>query len=97
MMKYMNVVKFKVKQKYLVEFETKAYQQKNFKGQLNEYFVKTGEHDYIAVGLWESEEKMIAARPAMIDFLDSIRHTLEELSPTLGVTDPAAGHVMFEG
>mgnify|MGYP004141124515 CR=1 FL=1 len=58
-MKYMNVVKFKVKKKYLIEFEKKAYQEKKFHGQLHEYFVKTGDYDFVAVGLWESEEKMV--------------------------------------
>ena len=32
----------------------------------------------------------------MIDFLDSIRHTLEELSAELGVTDPYSGTVVIE-
>ena len=48
------------------------------------------------VGLRESEEKPIAARPQMIGLLDSIRHLLEELSPELGVTDPVSGTVVFE-
>jgi hypothetical protein len=32
----------------------------------------------------------------MIEFLDSLRHTLEELSPELGVTDPYSGSVVIE-
>jgi hypothetical protein len=96
-MKHMNVVKFKVKHEKLNEFSEQAFKQKSFDGMLSEYYVNTGNNEFIAVGLWESEEKMIAARPEMIGFLDSIRHTLEELSPELGVTDPASGSVVFEG
>ena len=96
-MKHMNVVKFKVKHEKLNEFSEQAFNQKSFDGMLSEYYVNTGNNEFIAVGLWESEEKMIAARPEMIGFLDSIRHTLEELSPELGVTDPASGSVVFEG
>ena len=96
-MKHMNVVKFKVKHEKLNEFSEKAFKQKSFDGMLSEYYVNSGNNEFIAVGLWESEEKMIDARSEMIGFLDSIRHTLEELSPELGVTDPASGNVVFEG
>jgi len=57
---------------------------------------KTGEHSYVAYGLWESEEDMQNAMPQMISLLDSSRHLLEELSPELGVTDPVSGTVVFE-
>ena len=95
-MKYMNVVKFKVKLELMSEFQQKMNAPRLFDGQINEYFVQTGECDFVGVGIWESEEKMIAARPAMIRFLDSIRHTLEQLSPELGVTDAVSGKVVFE-
>ena len=36
------------------------------------------------------------ARPKMIEFLDTLRHTLEELSPELGVTDPHSGTIIVE-
>ena len=96
-MKHMNVVKFKVKQEKMNEFSVQAFKEKSFDGMVSEYYVNIGNNEFLAVGLWESEEKMIDARPQMISFLDSIRHTLEELSPELGVTDPASGSVVFEG
>lgn len=96
-MKHMNVVKFKVKHEKLKEFSEQAFKEKSFEGMISEYYVDSGNNEFIAVGVWESEEKMAAARPAMINFLDSIRDTLEELSPELGVTDPASGSVVFEG
>jgi len=47
-------------------------------------------------GEWKSEEDIAKARPQMIEFLDSLRHTLEELSPELGVTEPFSGSVVIE-
>ena len=40
------------------------------------------------IGEWNSEDDIATARPKMIAFLDTLRHTLEELSSDLGVTDP---------
>ena len=57
---------------------------------------KTGDQNYVAYGLWESEEKMRLAMPEMISLLDKTRDLLEELSPELGVTDPVSGTVIFE-
>ena len=97
LMKHMNIVKFKVKHEKLDEFNDHAFKKKSFDGMISEYYVSTGDNTFVAIGIWESEGKMIAARPEMIAFLDKIRHTLEELSPELGVTDPASGNVVFEG
>ena len=65
-------------------------------GHLLHILAKTGEQTYVAYGLWESEEKMVKARPQMIGLLDSARHLLDELSSELGVTDPVSGTVVFE-
>ena len=46
-------------------------------------------------GIWNDEEAMVAARPEMIAFLDTMRHLLSEISPELGVTDPVSGEVIF--
>jgi hypothetical protein len=48
------------------------------------------------IGEWNSEDDIAKARPEMIKFLDSLRHTLEELSPGLGVTEPHSGTVVIE-
>ena len=48
------------------------------------------------VGEWNSEDDIANAAPKMIEFLDSLKHTLEELSPGLGVTDPHSGIVVIE-
>ena len=43
-----------------------------------------------------SEDDIAKARPKMISFLDTLRHTLDELSPELGVTEPHSGTVVIE-
>ncbi len=48
------------------------------------------------IGEWNSEDDIAKARPKMIEFLDKARHTLEELSSELGVTDPHSGTVIVE-
>jgi hypothetical protein len=48
------------------------------------------------IGEWNSEDDIATARPKMIAFLDTLRHTLEELSSDLGVTDPHSGTVVIE-
>lgn len=63
-------------------------------GMSDRYLAKTGERRYCFVGLWESEEKLISARPLMIEHLNSVRGFLDELSPELGVTDPVSGTIV---
>ena len=66
----------------------------NPEGMLDAYWAKTGERSYCFVGLWESEEKLVAARPLMIEHLNKVRDFFEEISPELGVTDPVSGSVV---
>ncbi len=35
---------------------------------------------YCSVGEWDNQESLVNARPAMIGFLDSVRHMLDEIS-----------------
>ncbi len=94
-MAFLNSVRVKVKQgmeeQYLARFRT--WEQP---GMTNSYLAKTGERSYCFVGIWESEANLIAARPQMIEHLNSVRELLEELSPELGVTDPVSGPVLDE-
>ena len=39
---------------------------------------------------------LVKARPKMIEFLNTLRHTLKKLSSRLGVTDPASGLVVVK-
>ena len=58
--------------------------------------IQAGEFTYCSVGEWDNQESLVNARPAMIGFLDSVRHMLDEISPRLGVIDPVSGPVVME-
>ena len=96
MAKYTNVVRFKVKNGQQSEFEDIFKNSDKWPGLLMHVLAKTGDQNYVAYGLWESEEKMRLAMPEMISLLDKTRNLLEKLSPELGVTDPVSGTVIFE-
>jgi hypothetical protein len=59
-------------------------------------FVETARSQFHMIGIWKSKSHMIKARPKMIEFLNTLRHTLKKLSPRLGVTDPASGSVIIK-
>ena len=44
--------------------------------------------------VWENEGAIVAARPNLIKFLDTMRPMLAEISPELGVTDPISGTIV---
>ena len=93
---YSNVVRFIVKEgneeKFLEVFNTFVTQE----GENYSMLVYTGEREYVAVGVWESKDAMVNARPALIGNLDQMRELLEEISPELGVTDPRSGKIVAE-
>jgi hypothetical protein len=61
---------------------------------LHAFWAKTGDRRYCFVGISESEENLVAARPQMIEHLNFVRDFFEELSPELGSTDPVSGPVV---
>lgn len=63
------------------------------KGGRNFWVVRSGERSFIIVGEWDSQEAMVAARPAMIQNLDRLRPILEDLGGGRGVTEPWSGEV----
>ena len=58
--------------------------------------IQTGEFTYCSVGEWDNQESLVNARLAMVGFLDSVRHMLDEVTPALEVTDPVSGPVVME-
>ena len=96
MTKFSNVVRFKVKPEYVNDFLQHFVELPSFEGKLSQILIKTSEHNYCAVGLWESEAAVVAARPAMIASLNTARHMLDEISPDMGVTDAVSGPVVVE-
>ena len=63
---------------------------------LSQFLIKTGDYSYCFVAMWESERSLVEAHTLMIESLNSMRHTLEEITPELGVTDPVSGPVILE-
>ena len=94
-MEFMNIVRVKVKPDHIEEFMQLNEEFPVYEGQKMSRLVKTGENTFCYVGIWESEEAIAAQRDAMIAGLDTMRHTLEEISPDLGVTDPVSGPVVI--
>jgi hypothetical protein len=58
--------------------------------------VKTGDRSYCVIGEWDDSAALVAGRPGMINNLNRIRDTLEDLGNGLGVTDPVSGEVVME-
>lgn len=86
-----NTVRFKVKPGRDEEFlEAHRKVERNWPGLRHANLIKTGEQTYAIVGEWDDMEAMAAARPHMIDTLDTFRDTLE------GDTDPVSGPVVLE-
>ena len=96
MTKFSNVVRFEVKSEYVDDFLKVFSDLPTHEGLLNQILIKTSEQKYCAVGLWESEDAVVKARPKMISSLDAMRHMLEEISPEIGVTDAVSGPVVIE-
>lgn len=93
-----NVVRFRVRPGREREFVA-AHQRMNekpMKGLRKGALVKTGERTYCFIGEWDRFESIVAARPAMIASLDTMRATLEDLGQGLGVTDPVSGDAVVE-
>ena len=91
---YMNAVRFIAKKGMEAEFVTK-FEDMDHTGLSQSYLIKTGERTFTGIGIFDTEQDLIEARPTMIGNLDSVRGLLEEISPELGVTDPVSGPVVY--
>ncbi|KZR87120.1 hypothetical protein [Synechococcus sp. MIT S9508] len=92
--RFLNNVRVRCKEGCEDNFIAVTKQWVNPEGMLDAYWAKTGERSYCFVGLWESEEKLVDARPQMIEHLNAVRDFFLKLSPELGVTDPVSGPVI---
>ena len=104
MAKFMNVVRYVVKadcHDEFIELHSSSIERGDglygqLDGMLSQFLIKTGDYCYCFVAIWEAERSLVEARTLMIESLNSKRHTLEELTPELGVTDPVSGPVILE-
>lgn len=91
-----NVVRFKVKpgsEKAFLDAHNNIGG--NWPGMRHANIISNGEGRYCIIVEWDSMEAIAAARPQMIETLNSFRHTLEDLGGGLGVTDPYSGPVVL--
>ena len=93
---YVNVVRFQVKPEFKDVIVSKFAEFERPSGYQMGRLIQTGEFTYCSVGEWDSQESLVNAPPAMIGFLDSVRHMLDEINPELGVTDPVSGPIVME-
>ena len=95
MPKFSNCVRFVVKEgkgdALLKGFENSF----EAEGMEQHFLVQTGEREFLGIGVWDSKESLVAARPTLIAFLDTVRPLLAEISPELGVTDPRSGFIVW--
>ena len=96
MTKFINIVRIKVKPSLKEEYLKLMNARPAFDGQVSSYLAETGSYQFHMIAIWHSEDAIVKARPQMIEFLDTLRETLEELSPDLGVTDPTSGPIVLE-
>jgi hypothetical protein len=90
-----NVVRFVVKPGMEQAFvDSHRELQPAFDGFLGGSLVRTGDRSFCLIGEWQTFPSIVAARPQMIELLDSMRHMLEDLGGELGVTDPVSGETV---
>lgn len=91
-----NAVRFRVKPGRDEDFLA-AHQsvERNWPGLSRVNMIQTGEHDYCIIGEWSDMDSLAAARPHMLETLDSFRDTLEVLDEAGDVTDPVSGPVVL--
>ena len=96
-MQVYNVVKFKVKAGEEAAFlDAHRNGKAKWPGLESGVIIKTGEQTFCLIGTWTSQDAMVAARPAMIETLNSFRAVLEDQGGGRGVTDAASGAVVLE-
>ncbi|MGA7183397.1 MAG: DUF718 domain-containing protein [Pseudolabrys sp.] len=86
-----NIVRFRVKPGHQEQFIAQ-HRGMNPGGSL----VRTGEDTFCLIGEWASFQKIVDARPLMINILDGFRDHLEDLGGGLGLTDPVSGEVVVK-
>ena len=92
-----NVVRFRVKPGREKEFiAAQKGLGKPMKGFRKGALIKTGDRTYCLIGEWGAMGDIVAARPAMIGLLDTMRPLLEDLGGGLGLTDPVSGETVVE-
>jgi antibiotic biosynthesis monooxygenase (ABM) superfamily enzyme len=91
-----NAVRFRVKPGREQQFlDAHKRVEADWPGLRQANIIKTGERAYCIIAEWSDVDALAAARPKMIQTLDSFRDTLEDLGGGLGVTGPVSGPVVL--
>ena len=69
----------------------KKFEVANYPGCISHQIINGGSGRFQSLAIWENQDALVAARPHLIEFLDTLRPMLAEISPELGVTDPISG------
>ena len=96
MTKFASSVRFKVTDGYrdaLID-AMRGFDTQDYPGALSHQIIDIGDGRFQTTVVWENEDALVAARSDLINFLDSCRHLLDEISPELGVTDPISGQII---
>ena len=96
MTKFASSVRFKVKdgnRDTLID-AMRGFDTQDYPGALSHQIIDIGDGRSQTTVVWENEDALVAARSDLINFLDSCRHLLDEISPELGVTDPISGQII---
>ena len=100
MPKFVNVVRSKVKEgkkdECMKKLKESFHNMKGTDGLISMKLIQTDPNNMCTIGEWKDERSIAKARDKMIAGLDAVRPLLEEISPALGVTDPASGPVIME-
>ena len=90
-----NTVRFRVKPGRDQQFlDAHRAVSRDWPGLTRVNLIQTGEHEYCIIGEWDDMESLVAARPHMLETLDTFRETLEDLGDGQ-VTDPVSGPVVL--
>ena len=96
-MQVCNVVRFKVKPgKEAAFLDAHRHGKAKWPGLMRGFIIQTGEHTFCLIGEWPSQDALVAARPAMIETLDSFRSFLEDQGDGRGITDAVSGAVVLD-
>lgn len=91
-----NVVKFKVKAGHEDAFLAAHDGGKaKWPGLVRGTIIKTGELSYCLIGEWASPEAIVAARPSMIETLNTFRSLLDDQGEGKGITDAISGELVL--
>ena len=86
-----NAVRFRVKRGRDEEFiEAHRRVGRDWPGLRSVNLIKTGDQAYCIIGEWDDMDSLAAARPHMIETLDTFRDCLD------GDTDPVSGPVVLD-